>query len=361
MSRAPSPSASTFRLYLPDSASVVYLRSLVNLLAMFGLSAEGLLAHVNIDASCLDDVDLRVPKEVIATAWERTATLTGLTDLGLKAAEIAPPGTFAILDHVAAHQPDLDRAARATVKFFRLCDPDLDMRFEIVEAECRIGFRFPSVMSGYSRHWVEAIAGIILGRSRALTATPTLAPLRVSFQHASPDLLTEHERVFGNSIAFEAPRTELVFPVDVLRLPVKDADPFLSRVLTEYAERELAKVPDERSVTAFVRRSLCRRLAIGGLDLPSVAREARCSSRTLQERLRTEGTSFTALVDEVRKEQALKYVANPQLRLVEIPLLLHYSEASPFFRAFRRWTGMTPDQYRAAATAPGTRSGVSAA
>jgi AraC-like DNA-binding protein len=337
----------------PDSATVIYIRRMVDLLSVFGISGAALLEDIGIEPGLLEVTDARVPKEIVAKAWNRTASLTGITNLGLKAAEFAPPGTFEILDHVAANQPNLEKAARATVRFYRLCDPNLDMQFELEESGARISCVFPSVPQSYSRHWPEAILALLVSRSRVLTARPDLVPLGVVFQHGSPANATEYQALFRCPLAFDAPRTEVQIALADLRLPVSGADGFLSRVLLEYAERALADLPNENSTRAFVRRSLYRRLARGEADLSGVAKEALCSSRTLQARLRAENTSFADLLDEVRRELALKYVANAHLRLVEIPLLLQFSEPSPFFRAFRRWTGITPAEYRRAACADG--------
>jgi AraC-like DNA-binding protein len=78
----------------------------------------------------------------------------------------------------------------------------------------------------------------------------------------------------------------------------------------------------------------------------TVARQVGCSVRTLQARLRKEGTTYEKLLDEARRQMAIQYVEDDSIRLMEIPLLLQFAEPSPFHRAFRRWTGTTPLEYR---------------
>lgn len=328
------------------TATVIYLRSLVRLLDGFGVSQTSFLDELGVPAAVLDQVDARLPKSVVASAWEVASRRAGVANLGLMAAGFAPPGTFEILDHVTANQPDLEHVARAMVRFYRLCDPDLSMRFELAPTGASISCVFGGSAAEYSRQWAEAVVGLCLARVRTLAQRPDITPLHVSFQHPAPPRLDEHAQFFRCPIVFGASATEMTCSLDVLSLPVRGADAFLSRVLLEYAEGKLRHLPTTDDMTSLARRALMSLGAGNAPDLSSVARQAHCSPRTLQERLRAEGTSFSRLLDEVRKDLALRYIANRDLRIVELPLLLSFADPSPFYRAFKRWTGMTPEQYR---------------
>jgi AraC-like DNA-binding protein len=328
------------------TATVIYLRSLVQLLNGFGVSEQAFLDELGVPATVLREVDARLPKLVVASAWEVATRRSGLANLGLMAAGFAPPGTFEILDHVTANQPDLEQVARAMVRFYRLCDPDLSMRFELSSTGATISCVFGGSAAEYSRQWAEAVVGLCLARVRTLAQRPDITPLQVWFQHPAPQRLDEHEQFFRCPIVFGASSTGITCGLDMLSFPVRGADAFLSRVLLEYAEGKLRHLPTTGDMTSLARRAL---LGLGdghAPDLSSVARQAHCSPRTLQGRLRAEGTSFSRLLDEVRKDLALRYIANRDLRIIELPLLLRYADPSPFYRAFKRWTGMTPEQYR---------------
>jgi len=114
-----------------DTATVLYLRAVALLLAAHGRSIDGLLAEVRVDPCLLADCDARVPTDAIARVWERVAEVTGDAFVGLHAAETAPPHIFHVLDHAAANQPTLEQAARTVVRYYRLCDPALGMRFHL--------------------------------------------------------------------------------------------------------------------------------------------------------------------------------------------------------------------------------------
>ncbi|MBK6533536.1 MAG: helix-turn-helix transcriptional regulator [Deltaproteobacteria bacterium] len=88
------------------------------------------------------------------------------------------------------------------------------------------------------------------------------------------------------------------------------------------------------------------------MTLKRVAAQLRMSERSLQRRLADEGESFDAIVDALRRDLALRYLADPKIAVAEVAYLLGYSEPSPFHRAFKRWTGRTPAEARRGASVP---------
>ena len=100
---------------------------------------------------------------------------------------------------------------------------------------------------------------------------------------------------------------------------------------------------------ARVRGLLIRNLGVGNAEaasLSAVASELRLPGRTLQRRLAAEGTSFAALLDSVRHELAIEHMADPRTSLAEIAFALGFADQAGFHRAFMRWTGRTPGEYR---------------
>jgi AraC-like DNA-binding protein len=130
---------------------------------------------------------------------------------------------------------------------------------------------------------------------------------------------------------------------------VPKADPRLHAIIGQHADHVLSSLPAVQSVTAEVRRVVAEELAEGNPSAVHVARRLGMSTRTLGRSLDVEGTSFKDLLEDVRKRLALRYVASRDFGLAEVALLLGYSQTGPFHRAFRRWTGKTPLEYRKAA------------
>jgi AraC-like DNA-binding protein len=141
--------------------------------------------------------------------------------------------------------------------------------------------------------------------------------------------------------------TQVIFSARVLELPMRGADPTLGAVLVRHAEEILAKQPGvSDSWTDRVRGLVYERFGKGDTGLQALARQLSLSARSLQRRLSDEGATLAAIEDEVRQALARRYVADPAIGLAEVAYLLNFKDLSGFYRAFRRWTGKTPVEYR---------------
>jgi AraC-like DNA-binding protein len=128
--------------------------------------------------------------------------------------------------------------------------------------------------------------------------------------------------------------------------PLNDSDANLHEVMRSYAERLLEGLPHGPNFTATVRSVVARHLSSGRLAIGLVARELHMSARTLGRRLEGEGTTFTELVDDIRKRLALRHVGEQNQALSEVAFMLGFAHPAAFHRAFKRWTGLTPRRYR---------------
>ena len=123
--------------------------------------------------------------------------------------------------------------------------------------------------------------------------------------------------------------------------------PRLKEILSAYAENLIENLENGNTFKDKVRRIISDLLPNGIVDIDGVSSQLGMSRWTLNRRLRAEGTRFRHIMAELRKEFATAYLDNQNLTITEIAFLLGYSEQSAFFRAFKKWTGLTPNQYRA--------------
>jgi AraC-like DNA-binding protein len=171
-------------------------------------------------------------------------------------------------------------------------------------------------------------------------------PREVCFQHDAPPDIQEHERIFRAPVKFNMPVSKLVFDQALLQLPLIEADPVLSAVLDRHAEELLAKLPRRGGLTDEVRALLRQAINGGDPSLEAVSQQLNLSPRTLQRKLKDEHTSHQDLLDEMRRDLSVRYLREPEMAICEVAYLLGFSEPSAFHRAFRRWTGTTPREYR---------------
>jgi AraC-like DNA-binding protein len=181
----------------------------------------------------------------------------------------------------------------------------------------------------------------------------------VTFVHRVPPDITEHERVFGCAVRFEAEHNRMLIDRRSWESPTTGAQPGVLQVLAEHASLLVERLPRAPDLVERTRRAIGERLRGGDPSLESVARALGMSPRSLQRRLRELEYSYNDLADEVRAATARLYLEQPDIAIAEIAYLLGFSDQSTFNRAFKRWTGQTPARSRALLR--GGKSGVSRA
>lgn len=257
--------------------------------------------------------------------------------------------TFGVLGYACLASPTLGEAFARLARFNRICTTAWTYAREDAGASIalRIDLHVPPQPGRDAA--AEYLMSELWHVAKAISARD-FAPSGVEFTHARPahaDALTRH---FGSRVRFGAGRNALLTGAATLAMPLRKGDPAYLAFFERQAEALVARFAHEEGLTAQVRRLLSQRYR--GV-LPSaleVARALGLSERTLRRRLEEEGVRFQALADGTRSELARRYVAEGSLPLGEVAFLLGFSEPSAFHRAFKRWTGRTPLEFRRAAT-----------
>jgi AraC-like DNA-binding protein len=170
--------------------------------------------------------------------------------------------------------------------------------------------------------------------------------VRVDFAHSQPQDITLHQEAFQCPIRFDQPRNALVWPAEMLDEPLVTADPRLFQALLPGLEEERKRRVADNDLAMRISLAIEADLKGGKVMLEEVASQLCMSKRTLQRRLSELNVEFNEVVEDVRQAQAIECVRHSTLSLTEIAMSLGYNEASSFSRAFRRWTGLTPRQFR---------------
>jgi len=321
------------------------LRALLARAASAGLAPGPLLARWSLDPALLDEIDGRVPASVVRALWEELPTACGDPELGLNLAAAAPDAALGIVAYLVLHAPTLGQGLVAAVRHARLLQDVADCFVEPVER----GLRFVQapVPNGPvpPRHAVEFAFARFVYMARRSTGVD-VKPASVRFAFPRPANVAPHEALFQCPLLFDHPRNELELDAETLSLPQRTADAWLRTLVEKHGQALLERLGERPGFAAEVTAALSVELQTGRGDLASVGRALALSERTLQRRLAQEGVSFRALTDEVRRGLATQYLADGRVSLSEIALMLGFSEQAAFQRAFLRWTGVTPGQYR---------------
>ncbi|RWU17117.1 AraC family transcriptional regulator [Pseudomonas alkylphenolica] len=195
------------------------------------------------------------------------------------------------------------------------------------------------------RQDAEYAMAVLFTRLRAYTGD-RFAPVRVDFVHPQPADITQHRQAFQCPIRFDQPGNVLVWPAAMLDAPLVTADPRLFQALLPGLEQERRRRLADSDLSMQISLAIEADLKGGKVGLEEVASQLCMSKRTLQRRLSELNVEFNELVEDVRQARAMTLVRQSSLSLTEIAMQLGYNEASSFTRAFRRWTGLTPREYR---------------
>lgn len=225
-------------------------------------------------------------------------------------------------------------------------------RIDLVERgnECAVHFTWllahqeePALLVDVCFAWIMTIA-------RRGTGRP-IRPKRVEFQR--PETLRGmYERHFECPVRFKAAKNVLVFSKPDMDGPFLTYNADLLSAVAPQLEAELKQQLAEKNLREQVKGILKRLLAGQRPGIQDVARELRVSGRTLQRRLTEDGATFQQLMEEARRELARHYLLHSSLELNETAYLLGYEDANSFFRAFHRWEGTSPGQWRTSHATP---------
>ncbi|HSW12754.1 MAG TPA: AraC family transcriptional regulator [Solimonas sp.] len=327
-----------------SDAAVSYLQALFDYLRLHGVAAQEILGGVQVD---LGDRDARVEESVAAGLFNRAAERLGDDTLGLHAGELIRPGHYGVVGYIGMSCATLGEAMLALQRYQSMVLDVGALPPQVKGTEVQLGWR-PDDQSHYYRHMAEFNLTALVTFIRWLTGRP-LQPLRIEFPYPAPARLDEQRRVFACPLQFAADCYRLVVPVDWSELPLIQPDPAMRQLMDRLAEKQLLELRrSDDDLVAQARRRLAQSLSEGEASLDRIAGALNVSPRSLQRKLQDQGSSFSQLLDEVRRELAERYLEDRALDLTDLAFLLGYSEQSAFTRAFKRWTGRAPAEHRAA-------------
>ncbi len=170
--------------------------------------------------------------------------------------------------------------------------------------------------------------------------------LRTEFSYAEPEHSAEYRLMYCDDLSFNRPHTLLAFESDYLDLPVVQNERSVKEFLRTAPENILLKYKNGSSLSAKVRRRLRQCLSGEVPDFEELALELNMTSATLRRRLHEEGASYQSIKDQLRRDLAISYLSHSTRSVMDIALELGFSERSAFHRAFRKWTGASPGEFR---------------
>lgn len=317
----------------------------LKLVAAAGHNPIGLLDRVGLTTADIGDGDGWVTLRHVAALYEAGAQLLKDEAFGLHVGLAEDLREIGVLSYVVLNSSTVGAALRNLERYVRVFAQRVEIRLDARRALARLTFGIDDPDVWPRRQFVEDVLAFGCKLMCALTGT-VWWPAQVHFEHPAPADLATHQAVFGSAPRFDQPTNTLLFDRAWLEQPVPRADRRLLRIVEEHVRAMLEACPTEDDLVAVLRDQIARSVCGGPPSRSTVARQLAMSERTLQRRLAERGLGFKQLVEITRRELAVRYVADAGTELTEVAFLLGYSELSAFDRAFRRWTGFSPLEYR---------------
>ena len=320
-------------------------RALLDACERFGLDTRQILQAARLDPVTLQNPDARIPIEQVNLLWQKAYELSNDPNLALHAIEVLPFGAYRVIDYLASSAPTIGGAFAKVSDYFPLINTVVRLPYAVGDHHVTFGVEAPSRPSAITRPYAEYTLAAVFLRTRIGTNRP-FRLIRVEFSHPRPADISEHERIFDCPVTFGAQTCQMVIARDVWDMPRTESNPTLFSALDTHARMLLDGLPSPADIVGRVREAIEAELRGGHPKLESIARRLAMSPRTLQRRLRDQGVLFNDVLDAMRFRSAKSYLAQGDVAGSEVAYLLGFAEQSSFNRAFRRWSGQTPTEYR---------------
>jgi AraC-like DNA-binding protein len=329
------------------AVSVVLVGVLVEACAQAGVPAERLLGAAGLEASRLGDNDGLVSLLEYERVQAAAVELTGDPALGLHIGERSNFSGFEVAAGLIASAESLRAALRAYLRFQRIFGEQYGSVLTESGDTATLRYEFPRGSAAYNRFRAELSMVCFLRLVGHSTGGGGKVDV-VRFEHARPEHAAEYTRLFGGAERFEQPFTGIEFRRELLDRGSLHTDPEFHATLEVLAQRRLSRLERGTSVRTRVAEyvSVAARHSGQRPDAADVAKHLGMSPRSLRRRLSVEGVAFARVCDEAMAELAKSMLSDPKQSITSAAFALGFSDSSAFHRAFKRWTGITPKQFR---------------
>ncbi len=327
---------------------VHYVRAIADQVRSRGVDLDRWLAEGDLSQTRLLDPSLAIGYRAFERLVRSSLEVTREPALGLFVGERLLASTHGVLGYAATTSGTIRQALELLERFVRLRTPMVSVSHATASQLIRVRIQETRPLGDIRRPVLEAV---VMSVKKVLDSISSGAcqVTEVAFPFDAPEYASVARDLFGCDVRYGRTWAGFTLLADVMDQPLPKADPEAFRLTTLICQRELEKLTADESLAAQMRRLLLE--TQGGFpSLQVAARLVRMTPRTLHRRLVEEGTSYSDLLDEIRHALAVEHVKSGRFSVEKIAYTLGYSDLANFRRAFKRWEGVAPSEYRAART-----------
>jgi AraC-like DNA-binding protein len=328
------------------TVAAAVVADMVGYLRAHGVDGDAVCQRAGITLAAAASDTNRVPGDAMAAMWRESIAATGDVDLGLHTGVAFLPGALDIVGYVMLSSHTATEALRRGARLVRLLNDGLAVDIErgptTTVCRARLVAEHGGALYAEPRQMIEVLLVGMVHQVRLLTERP-LVPLSVSLRHAKPVTGDrEHTRLFGVMPRFSADEDAVVINNADIDVPLRSANTQLLHAFERHADAALTALDVDATIAGRALRQIVAQLKGELPTIVMIAKELNMSARHLQRGLAHEGTTFQTLLDDARRELAVRHLAAPDATVAKVAWLVGFSEPSAFHRAFRRWTGHSP-------------------
>jgi AraC-like DNA-binding protein len=328
--------------------SVGFVQNLADAVRSFDQDPEPLLAQYGLDPARLSEAGARLSIPRYMRLGHAAIQLTGQPGLGLRMGRLGRLAQAGLAGVTAAQAPNVREAARVLTRFEPLYGSNYRGQSSFHEDADGAWLRFYSISpyNAYNRFVVDSILSGWVVQLGQLVRSPLKAQ-RAEIEFEAPAYAADYGFLSEQPPFFAASTNQLRLDKTTLALRNPDHCPSTWKHLLQLCEQELAQLTRTRSLRERIIRLLGPLLSGGREpDLEEVAARLKLPSWTLRRKLAEEGTQYRAILNDTRRDLAMTYIRDTELAFGEIAYLLGFASAEAFQRAFKRWNGQTPGEFR---------------
>ncbi len=324
--------------------SVLWVRNIIEALNACGLDGFDLAKQAGIKPELLEIVESGVLVKEIIRLWELAAQVSNNPSIGLLAAQTFRASALSVLGYSMMSSSSLKEALQRAVRYSGAISSATTVSLDASSEGSRLTFHIMTGIITIQQQNHEYIILSMLNFFRWF-AGQDLTPIRVEFMHPKPADLSIYRKAFNCPLSFESKQVALVFSESDMQRPLMTSNQQLSALHDIAAEQAIEQL-ERAETTQRIRQLIVEALPGGEPTRDDIASRFNISARTLQRRLQDEGQNYHEVLDDVRKNLALQYLANDKTSLTAIASLLGFSDQSSFTRATKRWFGNSPSKVR---------------
>jgi len=328
----------------PGTIAICFVAAALESVHGRDLNADELLANVGLSSSLLQMPQARVSAKHYGALWRAIAAALDDEFFGQDSRRMKV-GSFAMLCHAVLSCKTLGAALERSLRFYALILDDISGTAERDAQEARIVL-YERVAGASHRVFAHELLLMLLYGVSCWLVGRRIPILRTEFNYAEPAHSAEYRLMYCADLRFNRPNTLLAFDASYLDLPVVQNERSAKEFLRSAPENILLKYKNGSSLAARVRRRLRQFLPGAVADFEQLADEMGMTPATMRRRLHDEGESYQSIKDNLRRDLAISYLSHSKRSVMDIALELGFSERSAFHRAFRKWTGASPGEFR---------------